>query len=66
MKDSKYLSLTAFIVTFIIAHFIYKITGFNYNFSKGLNINFLIDLFLWAVIYFSAYCILSKFWNKKD
>ena len=39
------------VLTYIITHIVYKLTGFYYNFSQ-LNYKLLIDISLWSSIYF--------------
>ena len=49
------------IITYIIVHIIYKLTGFYYNLGDGiLNFKFVIDIALWGVIYFVVYILLKK------
>lgn len=65
MKNHNYIGLISFIITFFVTHVFYKVTGFNYNISDGLNINLLFDLLLWAGSYFLVYLVLKKLFNKK-
>ncbi|MBU3071963.1 hypothetical protein [Clostridium estertheticum] len=61
MKKSKGIfTFIVVLITYIIVHIIYKLTGFYYNFGDGiLNSKLVIDLALWGVVYFIVY-ILSK------
>jgi hypothetical protein len=65
MKNPDCIDLIAFSITFFVTHVFYKVTGFNYNISDGLNINLLFDLLLWAGLYFSINLILKKLFSKK-
>ncbi len=65
MKDSGYIGLITFSLTFFTTHIFCKLTGFNYNIFDGININLLFDLLLWAFSYFSIYLIVKKLFNEK-
>lgn len=61
MSRKNYVNILTVILTFIIAHIIYNLTGFHYNFSEGiLNLKLLIDLGLWLLIYVPVNIILDK------
>ncbi|EKQ52424.1 MULTISPECIES: hypothetical protein [unclassified Clostridium] len=61
MSKKNYVNILTVILTFIIAHIIYNLTGFQYNFSEGiLNLKLLIDLGLWLLIYAAVNIILDK------
>jgi len=47
------------VLTYIITHIVYKLTGFYYNFSQ-LNYKLLIDISLWSSIYFIVYKSLKR------
>lgn len=66
MKDSKSINLITFILTYILARFIGKVTGFNYNLFSGININLLYDLLIWGALYFSFDWILNKYFAKRN
>ena len=49
------------LITYIIVHIVYKLTGFYYNIGEGiLNFKFVIDIALWGVVYFVVYMLLKK------
>ncbi len=64
MKDSGYIGLITFSLTFFTTNIFCKLTGFNYNIFDGININLLFDLLLWAFSYFSIYLIVKNFLMK--
>lgn len=62
----KYVTILAVILTFIIVHIIYKLTGFHYSFSEGiLNLKMFIDLGLWMLIYIPVNIIVDKILSYK-
>lgn len=65
MKNSDYIGLITFNLTFFATHIFCKLTGFNYSISDGININLLFDLLLCTFSYFSIYLIAKKLFNKK-
>lgn len=60
--------LISIVFTYIAMRFVYALTGFSYSFSDGLlNVNFLIDLALWAVIFFTVnYLVISLFRKNEN
>lgn len=49
------------LITYIIVHIVYKLTGFYYNIGEGiLNFKFIIDIALWGVVYFVVYMVIKK------
>ncbi|GEP66706.1 hypothetical protein CBE01nite_44740 [Clostridium beijerinckii] len=61
MSKKNYVNILTVILTFIIVHIIYNLTGFHYNFSEViLNLKLLIDLGLWLLIYVPVNMILDK------
>jgi hypothetical protein len=69
MKKSNGIStLITILITYIIVHIVYKLTGFYYNFGEGiLNFKFVMDIALWGVVYFIVYILLKNlsFVSKK-
>lgn len=64
-KNDKLIVPIAFVMTYIITHIIYKVTGFYYGFEQGLfNFKALLDLGVWCIVYFIIYMPLKKIWNR--
>ena len=54
--DNETISFITFVLTYVIVHIIYKVTGFYYSFKEGLfNFKLLIDLGLWCIVSFIIY-----------
>lgn len=61
MSKKIYTTILTVILTFIIVHIIYKLTGFHYSYAEGiLNLKMLIDLGIWLIIYLPVNIILDK------
>lgn len=58
-KNEGTITFISVIVTYIIVHIVYKLTGFYYHFGQ-LNYKLIVDLLLWAVIYYISYKSLKK------
>ena len=66
-KRRLYSVLIAIILTYIAVKFVYALTGFSYSFSDGLlNVNLLIDLALWVVIFFPVNYLLLRLFRKNE
>lgn len=64
-KDDAIATFVTFIITYVIVHIIYKLTGFYYNFGQGLlNFKLLINIVLWCIVYFIVYMFLKKLHHK--
>ena len=60
-KSNGSFTFIVILITYIIVHIVYKLTGFYYNFGDGiLNFKFVIDIALWGVVYFVVYIFVKK------
>jgi uncharacterized membrane protein len=64
-KTNGFIPLVTIIITYVTVKILYKLTGFQYDFSEGiLNIRFLIDITLWGFIYLTVNFLLRKLFSK--
>ncbi|MCY6485053.1 hypothetical protein OW763_11950 [Clostridium aestuarii] len=60
MKNGNRTVITV-LITYVIVHIVYKLTGFYYNFGEGIfNFKLAIDIVLWGSIYFVVYMSLKR------
>ncbi len=65
-KTFGFIPLGTILITYVIVKIIYKVTGFAYDFSDGIfNINLLIDVALWFLVYFTVDFLQRKLVYKK-